>query len=136
MLLQTDIAWGIASIEADRQLLSRFLNRPAEGTALLFSERHWLFDENVLARAQRLEGLGCMVLVAAHDNDDLHGRVVQDLTVIRRAVFRSKTQRVALGARAAAGLDCAQAHTWSFLKIRQVNPACQIACSNQRDADL
>src|SRR5215470_18719836 len=136
LLLQTEITRCVTPIEAVRELRARFLNRLADTAALVFGEGHGLFDKYMLPRLQCRQSLRGVMLIPAYDHDDVHRRIIENLVVVRSAIFRAKSNRVAFGAGAAARLNGAEPHTWNLLQIRQMDPASQISSAHQRNPEV
>src|SRR5262249_32626773 len=101
-----------------------------------FGEGHGLFDKYMLPRLQCRQSLRGVMLIPAYDHDDVHRRIIENLVVVRSAILRAKSNRVAFGAGAAARLNGAEPHTWNLLQIRQMDPASQISSAHQRNPEV
>src|SRR4029077_20603744 len=95
-----------AAIEPDSEMATGLLDRVAEGAALILGKSHRLFDEDVLACAQRIQGLLAVMTIARDQDYGIHIRVGKNLVVIGAAILAAKANRVTLRAGGVCGADC------------------------------
>ena len=71
----------MTTIEADRELHSRFLDRTRQFAALILRECHRLFQKHMFPGAQCSQGLGRMLRISASDDYGVNARIFENLLV-------------------------------------------------------